>query len=247
MIFYFSGTGNSKWAALSLADQLKEEVWDITDILNAKEKMPKRKENENIGFVFPIYAWQVPEHVMQFIKQIDMKEDNFSYAVCTCGEDTGNAMKVLQKEAGIKSVYSLVMPSNYIITSDVESPQEEERKKEEAKKQISRIANEVSEKKIVSRVNTGIFAFGKTSIIGTMFRKFARTTKPFVAEDVCTGCGLCANNCPSNSIEMEDGKPKWVHTSCYQCLACINRCPKSAIQYGKGTKKHGRYYYTDKK
>jgi len=31
MIFYFSGTGNSRWVALSLAAQLKEEAWNITD------------------------------------------------------------------------------------------------------------------------------------------------------------------------------------------------------------------------
>ena len=66
MIFYFSGTGNSKWVAEELAAKLND---NIIFIPKAKKEY-KLSENEKIGFVFPIYAWSAPKCVFDFIQQV---------------------------------------------------------------------------------------------------------------------------------------------------------------------------------
>lgn len=49
--------------------------------------------------------------------------------------------------------------------------------------------------------------------------------------DKCIGCGVCASNCPSNTIQKSDNVIQSIEYSlCLQCLRCINRCPKYAIK-----------------
>ena len=47
-------------------------------------------------------------------------------------------------------------------------------------------------------------------------------------ERKCTGCGLCAQNCPFGAIEMKDGHPD-INAACRVCGICIKNCPEKAI------------------
>ena len=50
MIFYFSGTGNSRWVAESLGKRLEDAVEDITDV-KIEKKEYTLPEGEILGFV----------------------------------------------------------------------------------------------------------------------------------------------------------------------------------------------------
>ena len=75
---------------------------------------------EAVGLVFPIYAWGPPKPVAEFAKGLQ-GEAAFRYGVCTCGENAGNAMELLHKDFPMDSAYSLVMPNNYVLGSQLES------------------------------------------------------------------------------------------------------------------------------
>ena len=115
MIFYFSGTGNSRWVAKQLACLLGDQTCDIT----ALTEIPDIKKEKQIGFVFPIYAWGAPEPMEAFAMKLP-KTGAFSFGVCTCGEEAGMAMKQFSKCYPLDSSYSLVMPNNYIVGTDTE-------------------------------------------------------------------------------------------------------------------------------
>ena len=56
--------------------------------------------------------------------------------------------------------------------------------------------------------------------------------KLFYANQDCTGCGLCADNCPENAIRMHGKhkpRPYWTF-SCASCMRCMNYCPHDAIE-----------------
>lgn len=59
MIFYFSGTGNTKWAAARLAAATHEDLIPIAPYMRADDSSHNiaepfiLKENERLGFVFP--------------------------------------------------------------------------------------------------------------------------------------------------------------------------------------------------
>ncbi|WP_373165727.1 hypothetical protein [Agathobaculum sp. Marseille-P7918] len=64
MIFYFSGTGNSAWAARQLARLTGDEACDITTL----NQLPDLDSARQIGFIFPSYAWGAPEFMADFAK-----------------------------------------------------------------------------------------------------------------------------------------------------------------------------------
>ena len=245
MIFYFSGTGNSKWVAESLAGLLHEKTADILDSISNGEIIEKLsagiQEEGFLGFVFPVYAWGAPEIVIDFVKKLGKPEGNaFTFAIATCGEEAGYTLKNFSKIIPLKSSYSLVMPNNYVVGSDLEDEETVLSVLRNAKEEVERMAEELSAKKEVCRVNEGSAAGLKSGLVNFGFNKFARNTKNFYTTDACTGCGLCAKNCPTHTITMENNRPVW-GSKCYQCLKCINRCPAAAIQYGKATETRGRY------
>lgn len=47
------------------------------------------------------------------------------------------------------------------------------------------------------------------------------------ADNKCTGCSLCAQNCPAQAISKEDLKAA-DGRKCISCMRCVVRCPQSA-------------------
>ncbi len=61
--------------------------------------------------------------------------------------------------------------------------------------------------------------------------------KPVIDCNLCTGCGACANVCPSQAIEVhQDGEFRVVHLfigRCIFCGRCQDVCPEGAIKLTK--------------
>lgn len=235
MIFYFSGTGNSRWAAQQLAALTDDRAQDIALL----DTVPDCTAEAQIGLVFPVYAWGAPEPVLKFAKNLPAAKA-FSFAVATCGSEAGHALKKLAKVFPLQSSYSLVMPNNYIIGADLDEEAIARAKIDAAEKELAVIAQEVAARRPVYRVTEGSMPVLKSGPVNFGFNRFARSTKAFYATDACNGCGRCAQNCPAGAIRLEAGKPVW-GTACYQCLRCLHECPQQAIQYGKETETKGRY------
>ena len=48
----------------------------------------------------------------------------------------------------------------------------------------------------------------------------------------CTSCGLCAKECPTGAISLDD--PKITdNDKCISCMHCVAVCPKKARNYSK--------------
>ena len=77
MIFYFSGTGNTRWAAIRLASATQERLIDIAEEMRRmktsgadKTEPFILKRGERLGFVFPVHGWRVPRLVRDFLSQL---------------------------------------------------------------------------------------------------------------------------------------------------------------------------------
>lgn len=249
MIFYFSGTGNSLQAAKNIAEYNDESLISIAAEMHKGTKVLEYelKENETIGFVFPVFAWAPPEMVINFIKRIKFNNynNNYVFSVATCGSNVGGTMKCLdsalkKKSLSLSSAFSIAMPSNYITGGDVESEEAIERKLSAAEESLKKINEVIKNRKTgVMEVCVGSKSVLLTNVIGFLFNKAGRSTSKFYVTDNCTGCGLCESICSCNTIKV-NGKPKW-GSECSQCLGCINLCPAKAIQFGKYTSGKGRY------
>ena len=126
MIFYFSGTGNTKWAASKLASATHEDLISIAPYMRADDSSHTLaepfilKENERLGFVFPVHGWRVPKLVREFIGRMKVQREEpdaagsqtlsdisgssasagsrpFTYCVCTAGDSIGLTIENLNQ------------------------------------------------------------------------------------------------------------------------------------------------------
>ena len=254
MIFYLSGTGNTRWAASVIAEHTGEELIDITKA-GDRQTPYTLAEGERIGFCFPVHGWRPPVIFRAFVKHLRFTnpQGHYCYALCTAGDDIGETIKILKKDldaVGLKldSAFSLIMPESYVGLPfmDVDTPEKEKMKKEKAAADLARHVKTITERERgVEELATGRWPRINSRLLGGVFTSCLITDKPFrVTADKCIGCGICAASCPTGNIEMTGGRPQWKHDgTCLTCFSCYHHCPNHAIEYGRRTKNKGQYFF----
>lgn len=94
MILYFSGTGNSRYAAELLSEQLNEELLDLGKRIKSGEKSPIFSTGPWV-FVSPTYGWQLPHIFEEYLRAVELLGAKRAYFVLTCGSDIGGAGRYL--------------------------------------------------------------------------------------------------------------------------------------------------------
>ena len=244
MILYFSGTGNSRYAAKRISGFIHEDTVSINEYLK-QEKVYSAQKNERFVFVTPTYAWRIPRVVENFICNIQRNGSHEAYFVMTCGGETGNAEKYLKELCGKLNIKyfglcSVVMPENYIAMFDV--PDKETAAKEVAKAEpvIDKAAKVIADGGQFEKVTPTLLDKIYSGFINQIFYPAMVHAKKFRVKDTCISCGACEKLCPLNNISLKDGKPVWAD-KCTHCMACISHCPVSAIEYGKKSVNQPRY------
>ncbi len=244
-LFYFTGTGNSLYIAKKIKE--KFENAEIVSIIKVTSEDIILDDNDVVGFIFPVYAFGMPNIVRKFIKKIlyPKNKNIYTFAIINPGEYGGNAMKILvsslkKREILLDSGFVIDMPNNYIILEDLYSEDRENKQLSECDKKIEEIAKIVSKKEKRIEKSHNPFGFIFTAIYYIVIGALKFMDRWFWVDDNCNSCAICVKICPVKNIVLENGKPKWLK-KCEQCVACINLCPKKAIQFGKITQKRGRY------
>lgn len=234
VIFCFSGTGNSLYAANKIAASIGAEVRNMRD-----PRAAGMVKDEVIGFVFPTYFWGLPKSVRRFIGRLNIaNKDAYVFAVTTYGGfsvGVCDAVNVLLKKQEVKLSYSakVKMVENYIPGFECNDSDEIWEKSDEA---LDKIIVEISGRKHIRAV--------PYTVLNGLAQKTYPSNKPGCAEKFtangCKSCGICEKICPNGNIKLVDGVPKFGE-KCDLCLACLNNCPADAINYGESTIGKKRY------
>lgn len=250
MIYYYSATGNTGFAAKMLGLYLNDEVVDIS-----KEDRGSTEVNtckKSIGILFPIYCWGIPPVVNKFLDSLMkiVNKDTYLWGVCTCGDEAGIAMRLLNKEikkrrgSEADALFSIIMPNTYVLLPgfDVDKPEVQNTKLAEAPEKLQMIAGVIKKReRSVYDVHEGSLPTLRTKLLYPLFKKWGVDPKLWRATDKCIGCGKCAISCPASNIVMKDKHPLW-KCNCYSCCACFHICPVNAVEYGKLTLNKSQYH-----
>lgn len=261
MIFYFSSTGNSKWAAKKLAAKTCDKVISIVDVLRDGASCEfTLKAGEKVGFVFPVHGWRVPSIVREFISRLKLvhyHESTYTYALCTCGDSAGEIMKLLaghlkDVHLHLNASYTIIMPESYIGLPFMylDKPLREAEKIRNATIRLDKFSEWISESRGGEHLDKGAFPALYSGFLGGFFQNHLVTDKHFSLDrKKCIGCGKCASLCPVGDIECQDADktPVWLHNGrCMTCYACLHHCPKNAISWGWFTSGKGQYVRKEK-
>jgi NAD-dependent dihydropyrimidine dehydrogenase PreA subunit len=268
MVYCFSGQGNSRLVALTLAEKLSQEVTHITaDTLDAASSLPAPDTDKPNVWVFPVHAWGVPRVVERFIATLAVTSPaaegipkvkksaegiSVHHMIATCGDDIGRTDQLWAKMIRARSwhvggMFSLTMPNTYVCLPgfNVDSEALATEKLAKAKVDLDNIAQRIATNRAngLCMVTPGAMPWVKSRILRPLFNFALMSPRPFRCDAAkCKGCGTCAAACPMHNISVEKGgTPRW-RKRCTMCLACYHTCPVGAVAYGHVTAGKGRQH-----
>ena len=123
MVLYFSGTGNSRYIAQHLAEQLEDELVSMNRLIRQRKLDPYNAQyafssEDPFVIVCPTYCWHVPKVVEEFLLDSRFLGSREMYFLLTCGSGTGQAKahaEKICKELSMEymGLTSILMPENY--------------------------------------------------------------------------------------------------------------------------------------
>ena len=253
IIYYFSGTGNARNAAIWIEDVAREKGLS-THLINIdrlkKIDISGLTEKTLIGFCFPTHGFNLPPLMLRFIARFPKKGNFDFFLLNTRGGVKLNRLFILGlsgvaqllpaiilwfKGYRIVGMQPLDQPSNWIFLHPGLKP----KVIHSIYKRCYGIVNNFAEKILNGKksykalwslpIDLALFPISMGYyFIGRFF-----LAKTLIATSDCDSCEACIIKCPAEAIKMVDKRPFWTY-KCESCMRCINICPKRAIETAHG-------------
>lgn len=245
MILYFSGTGNSAYAAKRIGAEIQDETLDLFEKIRGRDFSRLHSDRPWV-IAAPTYAWRIPRLLQEWLERTELLGSREIYFVMTCGGSIGNAGAYLKKlcrrkDLSFMGCAPVLMPENYVALFNTPTREKALSIIDRAETSITAAARLIGDGRPLpepeltfkDRVNSGI--------VNDLFYPVFVHAKKFHVTDACISCGKCEKLCPLRNIHLENGKPVW-GKDCTHCMACICRCPAEAIEYGSHSAGLPRYH-----
>ncbi len=252
IIFYFSGTGNSKNVAnwiydSAVGNNILCEVYDISKITNIN--FPAIKQEDILIITSPIHGFNYPPIMINFLLRFPKGNNNIYLMNTRAGMlikkfitpgISGIAfylasLILIFKGYIIKGFKPINLPSNWISLHPGLNDRTIKYLHEENKKRVNKFFTTIIN-------NKNYFIYLREFITDLLVAPIALPyyligrfilSKTFFASANCNKCMLCLSNCPVKAIKLVDGRPYWTY-KCESCMKCIGYCPHQAINVNHG-------------
>jgi flavodoxin/formate hydrogenlyase subunit 6/NADH:ubiquinone oxidoreductase subunit I len=246
-IFYFSGTGNTWWAAQRLAEELGKRKFQTS--AHSIERVSREEVNQLIdqakivALGYPIYASDAPLIMQDFIRALPKnKQPKRMLVFVTQAFWSGDGAYFIRPEVESKGyridwAVHFNMPNN--ISLDLGFFINAffglfHAKPADTLKRIKKLADRVSKNSPWLMGRSPFFSLGWIQRIP--YRKEIHRWQSGVYQvntEKCNACARCERLCPVDNITLINGLPHF-DDHCNLCLRCFNYCPQLAIEaFGK--------------
>lgn len=252
LIYYFSGTGNSRNVALWISETASKH--DITTTIINIAKIDRLNietppAEALVVFVSPIHGFNYPPVMLNFIARFPKAKNKVLLMNTRAGMLIGkfitpgltgmafylSALILKLKGFSVIGMVPIDLPSNWISVHPGLNNRTVEYLHKKNKEKVFRHAEkiisgendyfalrEIVQDVIISPVSFMYFFIGRFV--------FAKT---YYASGKCDNCDVCIKNCPVKAIIKKDGRPFWTF-NCESCMQCMSNCPRKAIETAHG-------------
>jgi ferredoxin len=252
IIYYFSGTGNSKNVAVWFSHVAQEkgiecQLINIAQVDRLSIESPD--PNALLVFVSPIHGFNYPPVMLHFIMRFPKGDNKVVLMNTRAGMLIGkwitpgltgiafflSALILKLKGFSVKAMFPVDLPSNWISLHPGLNERTVKFLHEKNKERVRLFAQKVLEGKsvfsclkeivqdvIISPIAIGYYFFGRFFL-----------SKTYYASRDCNNCDICIKGCPVKAIKKIDNRPYWTF-NCESCMKCMGNCPKKAIETAHG-------------
>ena len=231
---YLSGSGNTKHIVTLLLNEIGNA--GICAPIESDD-VKKALEGDEIIIAYPTMFSNIPYLVRDFINSNEAVWKGKKIFLLTtmglfAGDGTGCAARLLKKYgAEITGGLQIVMPDS--IGDCKALKKSKEQNKAVIVKADQRIIEAARKMREGNYPKEGLsFAAHLAGLFGQRLWFYNKTNgytnKVKIDPSKCIGCGICAKNCPTKNIKIENGKAV-ASSKCTMCYRCINHCPKQAM------------------
>ena len=234
-IIYFSGNGNTRHCMEVLSSTLGGGKIESIESENTVQLI---KDSKEFILAYPVHFSNIPFIVKEFIqKNSRLFEGKNIFLIATMGGFSGDGSGCgarLLKKCGAKILggLHLRMPDT---VADVKllkrAPEQNKAIIKNTEERISTISKLIQSKKYPHEglhfYNQLAGLFGQRLWFKQAAKKHRHDFK--VDSEKCSGCGLCQKQCPTHSIQLENGKARLTGSNCSICYRCVNSCPRQAV------------------
>ncbi len=240
-IIYFSQTGNTRKVARAMADVFEASGNTPRLISFKKATHDDLTDTDLIGIGAPCFESQAPTPVRKFLKNLSSLSGKKGFVFSTSGGGPGRVLYDLSKplmDKGVDVIGGFLCRGTcyYIVPCLVgrfpDRPNEKDlsRAGDFVRSLIHHLSSAISGPMPESRPDTFKHGLGFYNIMGalindSMMRRIMPAPK--ANEKICTECGWCVHECPTNSMKITP-KPNITKT-CIRCYRCIAGCPEQAL------------------
>ncbi|WBW49957.1 EFR1 family ferrodoxin [Peptoniphilus equinus] len=229
---YFSGTGNSKFVAETMADHLGGVAYSIEAAMDFDALMV---QTDTILVSYPVYASRVPKIMRDFVTAHRNGFRNKKLIIlCTQMMYSGDGAKafyhlVADCNVDVRYADHINMPNNIPnIPMVTIKDSEYHRKLRLAARKLKTIADRIQKgQKFLKGWGVLGSALGRVQRPIPDAQYDAKHVDAFLVSEDCIRCGLCVKHCPAKNLSME-AEGVTSHHRCTLCFRCVNLCPAKA-------------------
>lgn len=235
---FFSPAGTTKRCVTRLARHLADALgaayseYDFS-LPKMRESAPVFEADELVVFGTPVYAGRIPNKLLDYVSSVKGSRTPAVPVVLYGNRSFQDGLSELRSVLagnGFIPVGAAAFVSRHAMSETLAAGRPSAEDLRKADLFAEELAGEIHKREDWKGIS---LAVPGNDPVGPYYRPLQENGTPAMflkakpkTKESCTGCGICAANCPMGSISAENCKT--VTGVCIKCHACVRNCPVSA-------------------